>query len=153
MTEQLQNPKYTTDVDGYVDWVSVSSGEFQQSMYITSPYILGRKTDGHPPLGLGLRVKGDERDFPHAASMHIEDIPEFTKRVTVFRQLRDGFKRDQEDALVPLTQEDIDNSIEFLGSFGIDRAEVIDTTLTNRQSTLNYQVLGVSWLLGKELAE
>lgn len=149
MGEKLQHPRYSTDLDGYVDWVSVSHGEFNRDMYATSPYINGREADGYPKLGTGLRVKGDERDYPHSASIHIEDIHEFADRVKVFELLRDGYRCDDEEKLVPLTQNEIDSAIEKLSSFGLSKEEVITATLTNRRVSMRYSFLNMSFVFGQ----
>lgn len=149
MSERIQEPRYATDPDGYVGLPSCSYGELGRSMDAVLPYINGRERDGHPALGKGLRISGDPKFFPHDAAIHIDDLGEFTGRVRVFEQLRDGFVREEDEQVRPMTQDEIDVSLEKLTSFGLSRQEIIDVTTVSRRSTLNHQMLNLRFMLGR----
>ena len=150
MSETGEQARYPVDSEGFVDWLYVSHGDFNRDMYWGYPYLKGRHSDGHLAFGLGLHIKGDERNFPHEAQIHKGDIPQLVDRIKCFQTLRDGFLVDEEQKLRPLTQEEIDNSIERLCEIGIPRNEVIDVTTVSRAGTFNYSILNLAWRFGTD---
>ena len=147
MSESIKSRQYLSDHEGYVDWLYISHGEFDRDMYWGYAYLKGRKHDAHPALGLGLRFRGNEDEYPHSAQIHEDDIPEFVDRVKCFQTLRDGFVADDNGSMRPMTQEEIDASIDRLCVTGVMREELIETTLQSRAQTLNHQVLHLGWLM------
>lgn len=75
---------YTADEDGYVKLGPVASHEFgMQTQYAS--YYLYEGMRGYPYLGEGLRLRGLDGISYHDIEIHIDDIPEFVRRMKEHR--------------------------------------------------------------------
>lgn len=76
--------RYESDLEGYVSFPAIATGELRQQAQYASRYVDGVIED-YPNLGEGLRFKGDPSDY-HSLRIHKDDVQEFVQRVTLYKK-------------------------------------------------------------------
>jgi len=76
--------KFEADENGFVRFGDVASMLLKQQAQYASRYVDGFQEE-YPNLGEGLRFEGKSDDY-HNLKIHQDDINEFVRRVTVYKQ-------------------------------------------------------------------